>query len=271
MSLRRANGGIIGSFAPPTTVAAPGCWSVNEMAALKAYSQFWWPASAADASFASVKLLVHMQNDPVSNGNIRDWSGNSHHLQNGADNLGVAAHGLTALWSHYATRYPGGSNIGTSYSGTQTDFQYGTGDFTEEVWFYLRASGSGVEQTLIDHRGNPPGVSHDPTFKLVDDKLTFYENGTTRIQAGSAASLSTWHHGILSRVSGTTYLGLDGSQVSSSYSDSNNYSSGQLNIGTLGNNTATFSGLIGEIRITKGVGRYSGGSYTVPTAPFPDH
>jgi hypothetical protein len=38
----------------------------------------------------------------------------------------------------------------------------------------------------------------------------------------------------------------------------------------LSNLTASFLGYLGELRVTKGVGRYSGSTMTVPTAPFPD-
>ena len=89
--------------------------------------------------------------------------------------------------------------------------------------------------------------------------------------------MATWHHIAYSRNSGSGRLWLNGVQIGSTVSDTNNYGF-QLNntnghsvaIGKPIDNEANTSDylLLDEVRITTGVGRYSA-AFTPPTAPWP--
>jgi hypothetical protein len=98
-------------------------------------------------------------------------------------------------------------------------FGFGTGDFTIEFWAY--------PSTLTPRQFFYDGVTTDPsvTIQISTDSngvLTYYVNGSVRIQqTGSAITTNTWHHIAVSRVSGSTRMYLDGTQVGSTYTDTN--------------------------------------------------
>ena len=135
------------------------------------------------------------------------------------------------------------------------DFNYGTSDFTIELWSY-QSSFSPSGQTLIDHRTSATDVS----ILLDTDSsgaVKLFVNGSYRITANTSLTSSAWNHIALSRVSGTTRMFINGTLQSTTYADSNNYLSKPLVIGA---SYAGANGLVGyldEIRITKGVGRYT--------------
>ena len=157
-------------------------------------------------------------------------------------------------------------------SPSSTDFQLGTGDFTLELWIYslgfAGAPNFNDYGALFDYRtANVSQVNVLLTF-LGSSTLVLYVNGATRI-AGSAISTNTWTHVALSRTSGTTKLFINGSQEGSNYADTNSYTSSVFRTGSNIAGDAFFNGYIDDLRITKGIARYTS-NFTPPTAPFPD-
>ena len=129
------------------------------------------------------------------------------------------------------------------------DFNYGTSDFTIELWSY-QSSFSPSGQTLIDHRTSATDVS----ILLDTDSsgaVKLFVNGSYRITANTSLTSSAWNHIALSRVSGTTRMFINGTLQSTTYADSNNYLSKPLVIGA---SYAGANGLVGyldEIRIDR--------------------
>ena len=153
---------------------------------------------------------------------------------------------------------------------TNGSLTFGTGDFTVETWAYLTSvSGTTV---LIDWRGDigPQGLR--PTFYTSSGRLRFY-NGDTRIETNSLTNrLNQWLHLALVRSSGQTKLYIDGTKEGNTYTDSNNYlgtQDGTLYVGGLNGNYST-SGYMDDLRITKGVARYTA-NFTPPTAALPTY
>lgn len=255
------NGGVIGAYVPSTTLSAPGCWSAATQVQRSAYSPYGWPTVASDPSYSSVSSIIHCQQPGPTAGILDSKTGGGWSQQGDA---GLAS--SVSKWGALSVRSVAGYRLSVV---SPTPFVFGTGDFTIEAWLY-QTSASG-EQLILDGRPNPPGVSVEPTLKLVTGLLTWYHSGTTFIQAAGAISLNAWHFVAASRVSGSTRLYVDGAQVGSTYTDSNNYGCSAISLLGLSNLTACFLGYMGEFRVTKGVGRYSGSTMTVPTAPFPDH
>jgi hypothetical protein len=149
-------------------------------------------------------------------------------------------------------------------SATSSAFTYGTGDFTIEFWAYLTAIGG--TPNLIDQRGGThPSVR--PTLFMNSGVLTYYTNGGATI-VGSTLSTNVWYHIALSRNSGTTRLFVNGSQVGSSYTDGNNYTSTKVRVFTDDSGGSTSqAGYCSNLRILKGTGLYTT-TFTPSTTPL---
>lgn len=142
---------------------------------------------------------------------------------------------------------------------------FGTGDFTVEFWF--RPDTLTGALNVFDTRDSAGATA--PALYTSGSTIRFYTAGADRITSAGILSTGTWYFFALSRVSGTTRLFVDGTQVGSSYTDSNNYVNTKLAYGRAAYTTGGTNGTFDDGRVTKGVGRYSS-NFTPPTAAFPD-
>jgi len=152
-----------------------------------------------------------------------------------------------------------------SHSGMTTDFQMGTGDFTFEGFIQTSA----MDDIILDNR-----ASGDTGLVMYTKAGTGYlgafcNRGSSVEVLGSApVTDNVPHHFAFSRVSGTLFVCLDG-VVSGSGSMANDLNaSGKLTIGAGDGGLQPLAGKLRGIRVTKGVGRYSG-AYVVPSWPLP--
>ena len=156
-----------------------------------------------------------------------------------------------------------GSGDFLSLSGS-SDFGFGTGDFTLEGFVYLNDT-TGA-QILFDLRQSVL-TEISPVVYFNGTTLTYYVNGSAQITSTVAAA--NWYHIAVVRSGTSTRMYVNGSQVGSTYTDTNDYGTTKpLIIGANLNSTAALSGSIDEVRISKGAARYTGASFTVPTAEF---
>jgi hypothetical protein len=149
------------------------------------------------------------------------------------------------------------------------NFAFGTGDFTIEFWVYLNSVTGGA--ILLDGR---PATTNGfyPTIYIPSGATTtiaFLTNSADRINsASSTIATSTWYHVALSRASSSTKLFVNGTQVGSTYADTNAYLGG-INrpvVAASGYDlTGNMNGYIDDLRITKGFARYTS-NFTAPTS-----
>jgi hypothetical protein len=144
---------------------------------------------------------------------------------------------------------------------TLTDLAFGTGDLTIEFWLYLNTTAT--EQWCVAWTG--PGTC---TIYFNSGTIRWYANGGLRI-TGASLSATTWYHIALTRESGSTKLFVDGTQSGSTYADTNSYVPTAYTIGASTTATAPLNGYIDDLRITKGIARYTT-TFTPPTAAFAD-
>lgn len=153
------------------------------------------------------------------------------------------------------------------------DFAFGSGDFTIECWVWFNSitanttimrmdSGSGYNGILFGHGTNLGCyvTSAGAGWDLVSNQpLT------------GATGLNAWHHVALTRSSNTFRGFVNGSQTFSVTSSLSIYQPNPMvRIGSANPNGAiAMNGYIDDLRITKGVARYTS-NFTKPTAPFPD-
>ena len=136
----------------------------------------------------------------------------------------------------------------------------GSGDWTVEGWFYF-ANTTGIK-TLFDQNASTRFYLY-----LNGTSLNYYTGGALQITGGTVAA-TTWHHIALVRSSGSTKLYLNGTQIGSTYTDSQNYGAAQFVIGSYFGGADYMNGYIDDCRISK-MARYTINNFTPPTAPFP--
>jgi hypothetical protein len=140
---------------------------------------------------------------------------------------------------------------------SQADFGFGTGNFTVEGWMYLDAT-SGV-QTFTDFRA---GVDTNTAVWIYADGADAKVNvgNSTVITGTTALSATTWHHIALTRSGTDTKLFVDGVQVGSTYTDSNDYGNTKpVYIGAEHDAGGALDGNIDDVRIIKGNAVYTAG------------
>jgi hypothetical protein len=157
-------------------------------------------------------------------------------------------------------------------SGTDSDYTFGTSDFTIEFRF---RPDTVQTANIFDMRTSGGGNTPAPTiYTLSNGTLVYYHSNTDRITSSTGViTATTWKAIAVSRVSGTTRMFVDGTQVGSSYTDSTNYStSTQPHCGSYASQQT--NAYYDEVRISNGAfgsgaGRYSG-NYTIAASAFPD-
>jgi hypothetical protein len=164
-----------------------------------------------------------------------------------------------------------GSAVAVVDTGNATDFQFGAGQFTIEVWAYFTSAPGTTYNTIAAQWGSPQqswtfGTNNSGQLWLIGD--TTGSGGYFPIQASFAPTLNTWYHLAVDRdASGNMRLYVNGAVLITSnmpqafFASSNNCEIGGDGVST------NFLGYLDEIRVSKGIARY-GGAFTPPTAPF---
>jgi hypothetical protein len=98
-------------------------------------------------------------------------------------------------------------------------------------------------------------------------KVVFGNTGSTFIKGSSNVADGSWHHIAICRSGSTCRLFVDGTQEASG-SNSVNYDAQPTFIGAFGASDGYFNGYIDDLRVTKGLARYTS-NFTPPTAAFP--
>lgn len=143
-------------------------------------------------------------------------------------------------------------------------FAFGTGDFTIECWINKPAAGNGP---IIDARGSSVAA---PYALYVDGSNFPYFYDGTSYTSSVAITNNQWNHVAVTRSSGTLRIFVNGTQGYSGTVTTNMTAGSTIFIGGQNfSSPATMTGYIDDLRITKGVARYTA-NFTPPTAAFPD-
>lgn len=148
-----------------------------------------------------------------------------------------------------------------------SDFDFGTGDFTIDLWIRLNAGGT--YQNIFDMHPTEGGPNiYQELFVFTENTLVYRSNGAARITGTTALSTGVWYHVAVARSSGNTKMFLGGVQEGSTYADTNDYEAGLLTIGATASNLhQNVNGWIDEFRVLKGVAAWTA-NFTPPTAPY---
>ena len=155
----------------------------------------------------------------------------------------------------------GGSNSYLSFA-ANSDFGFGSGDWTVETWFY-KTTPLGSLDVLFDNRVGA-GANVSGMALYIQAGVVKTGNDAERL-AGATIATGVWNHLMISRSGNNIYLGVNGTVVSAAFSTTL-HSAPQLYIG---NSVVSeyAGGYMDDYRVTKGFARYTA-NYTVPAATF---
>jgi hypothetical protein len=151
-----------------------------------------------------------------------------------------------------------------------SNLAFGTNNFTIECWFYLTALPA-ANQIIYDGRASGGTSTLAPALYVASttNVLSYFTNNAVRITGTTALRVGQWNYVVVSRVSGTTRMFLNGAQEGSNYTDANVYINGASRpiIGAAGDSTGAgpVNGYISNLRVLNGTGSTS---VTVPTTPL---
>lgn len=147
------------------------------------------------------------------------------------------------------------------------DFNFGSGDFTVEMWLYHTP---GVGETGFFIASTAVTANAGWLLNLESSTLTYTLNGVPGPLYSSNIPQNQWVHVALVRSSGTVKLYQNGVSGATSTNTANISQAGNLYLGRgHASSTGMWKGYIDEVRITKGVARYTS-NFTPPSAAFPE-
>ena len=196
-----------------------------------------------------------------------------HHLIKGSGSAKTTTVNGASITTEKSIFYGGsykfdGSNDEIVVGGVATDLDFGTGDYTAEAWFYLTDTGDEYIMNMnTDHGGAAPHWG-----------INIYSNnliraGRTNSSGDASHSVShrfvtnKWYHVAISRTSGTSRLFLDGYLLDEESNNDDIDPTGDLKIGNHTGSDIWYNGYIQDVRIYKGVGKYT--SSFIPASANP--
>jgi len=165
--------------------------------------------------------------------------------------------------------YFDGSGDSYNITSNQTDFAFGTGDFTIEFWTYLNNIGGYgffYDSRPAASQNNSVAFFHQPNSGVITLIVGTNEVAAT---ANGAIAAGAWYHVALCRSSGSTRFFINGVQSGSTYSDGNDYTNAANRpiIGTDKDNQFYINGYMSNLRVVKGTALYTS-TFTPSTSPL---
>ena len=226
--------------------------------------------AASDPYWANVELLAH------ANSLLTDSSGNSTLSFSGTPtptySTSIKQYGSASF--NFSSNTPASTGGFVSISNSDLLSLNNSTYYTVEMWVYptaLQAAGIAVIfgewGSSVATRGYALVMTNTQLlqFRYVDT------NSTTVAPSTSATiSLNTWSHVALVKDGSNIYIFINGVQyLNTTISTVKTSGLSTLTLGAANAGLTSFSGYIDEVRVTKGVARYTA-NFTPPTAEFPN-
>jgi hypothetical protein len=141
-----------------------------------------------------------------------------------------------------------------------TDYVFGTGDFTVDFWF--RTDSTVSSMNIFDHRNS--GTSSNGFVILIATASIRVYTTSDKIVGGNL-SANTWYHIAFERSGTDAKLFVNGVQTGSTWSTSNNFTDEKIIIGE--STTSRLKGWLDELRISKGIARWTA-NFSTPAAAY---
>ena len=287
IDIRYINGGsgivTSGSIANQTILYNVTSGSQNVITGLNLSGNKWgvdikeeWDAKSitgGDQYYPSCSLLMHFNG---SNGNttfIDNSPVTKSFTVNGNSQISTAQSKFGGASAYFDGN---GDYLSTNSS---NDFAFGTGDFTVECWIYSSDVSNPAQRGFLQTSDTAGGLKTSYTTGItilqgstvssgLNGGLVANVAGTSVGSSTAVITTNTWYHIALVRNSGTSTLYLNGTSVGSG-TTTGNCSGTYLSIGGYYNTSYLYQGYLDELRITKGVARYTS-NFTPQTSEFPN-
>jgi hypothetical protein len=141
---------------------------------------------------------------------------------------------------------------------------FGTQDFTIELWH--RFNNTSADRGFL---GNTATGGLDLAWRTTTGLNVGRINIAFDASFAWSPSINVWYHIAISRSGSNLRAFIDGSQIGATATSTQNYNASACLIGTSTTSARNSNGYIDDLRITKGVARYTA-NFTRPTAPFPE-
>jgi hypothetical protein len=170
-------------------------------------------------------------------------------------NVGTLTNGVNYNFSNGGSLVFDGSN-GYLTSASSSLFNFGTGDFTIDVWAKVNGYSAGSIQTLINTYINPSNGWNIQfnVFNTLDFRFS-YGDTTLIISGANAILLNEWNHLTISRISNSLKMYVNGNNIVSATDSTNISNGGALVSGRLSASAIQFlNGNIAMVKIYKARG-----------------
>jgi hypothetical protein len=155
-----------------------------------------------------------------------------------------------------------------------TDFQFGTGDFTVDLWVKYNTIITSVDRLICNiDEGNYSWELRYSTFNGVQWAVSTTGGpfATQTFSFATTLSPDTWIHFAITRENGNLRAFINGTQIGVTQTDNNSYypSIGDITVGAAPSGMNDFDGWLDEVRIVKGEAKWTS-SFTPPALPYCD-
>lgn len=237
--------------------------SGSEFAVMSVYGGLSGPS---DPNFANVSLLLHMDG---ANGGIvfTDSSANAFPVFQSQ----AITSNTQVKFGPTSGFFNGNHFISVAHA---APLELTTGDWTLEGWLYIGTLGSNslVIMKAVGTGFYPWQLYYDATGHLIFRAFDTTPSLLFTITAATGLAAGGQHFWAMTRQGSTFTLWIDGVSAGTASSSAALYTNASASVvcGASGSSTIAMIGYLDDVRITKGVARYTAG-FSVPTAAFPDH
>tara|TARA_B100001059_G_scaffold110319_1_gene110423 strand:+ start:1484 stop:3511 length:2028 start_codon:yes stop_codon:yes gene_type:complete len=224
-------------------------------------------SAPSDDQFNRVSFLSHFEGSNNGVNNAFDDSSASNHTITANGNVTQGSFGPFARPDgEWGVSFDGGSYVTSNYLqvAESSDFDFGTGDFTVELFFFNRAYGAYYDY-LVTFGNNVSATTSFGIYLGSGTNINLWNNGA--IASSTSYNKNQWYHLAVVRASGTVKVYLDGSEIKSASLSSDISSPGGMNVANwrLSGDGQYFNGIISNLRVVKGTAVYTG-NFTAPTS-----
>ena len=199
------------------------------------------------------KMCLHFDN------NLTDSSSSGHTV----DSTSNVSYSTDKYFGTYAISFAGN---GYARFPAHADFNFGSGNFTIDYWVKT-SDASGIIAS-----NHPSGVYNGWWISEAGGFICYGPSGEKVCpgMSGNGANDGTWNHIAIIRDGNTIWNYLNGTRINNCdvTGDTIGDSSTYLYFADNPEFSRSLTGLIDEFRISKGIARWTGSSFTVPTAPY---